>query len=94
MPKKIEKHDAKKRKIRFPIARIKRIMQSDEDIGKVSTSAPVVLSKAIEMFMKELLEEVAKASKSTRITLDDLKLVITKDSRFDFLKVLVKNEDE
>lgn len=92
MAKKAEKFDGKKRKIRFPIARIKRIMQSDEDIGKVSTSAPVVLSKAIELFMKELLEEVAKVSKNTRITYDDLKVVILNDIRFDFLKVLVSNE--
>lgn len=94
MPKQNEKQENKKRKIKFPIARIKRIMQSDDDIGKVSTSAPVVLSKAIELFMRELLGEAIKVAKGTRLVMDDIREVVTKDSRFDFLKIIVEKPND
>ena len=32
-------------KTRFPVARIKRIMQADEDVGKVAQVTPVVVCK-------------------------------------------------
>ncbi|KOM53450.1 hypothetical protein LR48_Vigan09g210900 [Vigna angularis] len=38
----------------LPLARIKRIMKSDEDVRMVSAEAPVLLAKACEMFIMEL----------------------------------------
>lgn len=32
-------------KTKFPVARIKRIMQADEDVGKVAQVTPVVVCK-------------------------------------------------
>lgn len=86
--------DPKKRMTRFPVARIKRIMQSNDDIGKVSTSAPVVLSKAIELFMKELLEASLKNCKNNKIMMDDFIKVVNEDSRFDFLKVVLDKDKD
>ncbi|WAR57861.1 hypothetical protein PtB15_5B91 [Puccinia triticina] len=41
---------------RFPVARIKKIMQADEDVGKVAQATPLLVSKAVEMFMQSLVE--------------------------------------
>merc|ERR1739848_61329 len=45
---------------RFPPVRIKKIMQSDEEIGKVAAAVPVLISRAIEMFMTRLLQDAEK----------------------------------
>lgn len=34
---------------KFPIARIKRIMQADEDVGKVAQATPVVICALCEL---------------------------------------------
>ncbi len=84
--------DLKRRKTRFPMARIKRIMQSDDDIGKVSTSAPVVLSKAIELFMRELVGECANNGKG-KIGIGDLLFVINGNKKFEFLKTVIEKTE-
>ena len=33
-------------------------MQSDEDVGKVAAAVPVIISKALEMFVETLLKRV------------------------------------
>lgn len=38
----------------LPLARIKRIMKSDEDVRMISAEAPVLFAKACEMFILEL----------------------------------------
>ncbi|GAA95522.1 uncharacterized protein L969DRAFT_85195 [Mixia osmundae IAM 14324] len=72
----------------FPVARIKKIMQQDEEVGKVAASAPVAVSKALEMFLQDLLEkslEHARSLGSRKITNVHLKHVITEVESFDFL---------
>jgi hypothetical protein len=43
----------------FPVARIKRLMQADEDIGKVAQVTPTVVSRALELFMIKLISASA-----------------------------------
>ena len=38
----------------LPLARIKRIMKSDEDVRMISAEAPIVFAKACEMFISDL----------------------------------------
>ncbi|KAI9679575.1 MAG: hypothetical protein M1829_001536 [Trizodia sp. TS-e1964] len=79
-------------KTKFPVARIKRIMQADEDVGKVAQVTPVIVSKALEMFMITLTEkatEEAKHHSSKRITMSHLKQAIAKDEQFDFLQEIM-----
>ena len=38
----------------LPLARIKRIMKSDEDVRLISAEAPIVFAKACEMFIADL----------------------------------------
>jgi hypothetical protein len=42
-------------KTKFSVARIKRIMQADEQVGKVAQVTPVAGSKALELFMISLV---------------------------------------
>ncbi|KAI9675442.1 MAG: DR1-associated protein 1 (negative cofactor 2 alpha) [Caeruleum heppii] len=75
-------------KTKFPVARIKRIMQADEDVGKVAQVTPVAVSKALELFMIDLVSRAAeegKAKSSKRITATHLKRAVEKETQFDFL---------
>lgn len=43
------------KKTRFPLSRIKKLIQEDEEIGKTSSAVPVALSKALELFIEEVV---------------------------------------
>ncbi|KAL0418429.1 UNVERIFIED_CONTAM: Dr1-associated corepressor [Sesamum radiatum] len=46
----------KKLDTRFPAARIKKIMQADEDVGKIAMAVPLLVSKALELFLQDLCD--------------------------------------
>ncbi|XP_072031028.1 uncharacterized protein [Amphiura filiformis] len=84
----------KKYNARFPPARIKKIMQTDEDVGKVAAPVPVLISKALEIFLESLIiksshQTVARNAKT--MTTAHIKQCIQSESTFDFLKDLVEN---
>lgn len=75
-------------KTHFPAARIKKIMQSDDDIGKVAQATPIVVGRALEIFMANLVEAAiveAKKSGVRRIGVSQIRSVIQKTEQFDFL---------
>ena len=79
-------------KTKFPVARIKRIMQADEEVGKVAQVTPVAVSKALELFMISLVSGAAEKAKETggkRVTAQHLKMVVQADEQFDFLSEIV-----
>ncbi|KAL4785383.1 histone-fold-containing protein [Aspergillus varians] len=79
-------------KTKFPVARIKRIMQADEDVGKVAQVTPIAVSKALELFMISLVTKAAKEAKdrnSKRVTASHLKLAVAKDEVLDFLADII-----
>jgi len=87
MPGKKKKYNA-----RFPPARIKKIMQSDEEVGKVAAAVPVIISRALELFVENMLKkanEVTSRRGARTLTPSHLKYCINSESRFDFLKELV-----
>lgn len=59
MPSKKKKYNA-----RFPPARIKKIMQTDEEIGKVAAAVPVIISRALELFVESLVTKTSLITKS------------------------------
>lgn len=78
-------------KTKFPVARIKRIMQADEDIGKVAQATPTAAAKALELFLASLTirsANVARNANSKRITVNHLKTAIGESDAFDFLSEL------
>ncbi|TPX31872.1 hypothetical protein SmJEL517_g04889 [Synchytrium microbalum] len=81
-------------KTRFPQARIKRIMRIDEEVGKVAQATPILISKAVEMFLETVVEEMCKVTQSKnakRVTPAHLKQTIMAQERFDFLREKVQN---
>ncbi|KAE8356389.1 histone-fold-containing protein [Aspergillus coremiiformis] len=79
-------------KTKFPVARIKRIMQADEDVGKVAQVTPIAVSKALELFMISLVTKAAKEAKdrnSKRVTASHLKHAVAKDEVLDFLADII-----
>lgn len=78
----------KKKGSRFPAARIKKIMRLDEDVGKVAQAAPVLISKALELFLASLVEFTVKETKSKsakRVTAQHLKVAIEEVEQVRFL---------
>jgi histone H3/H4 len=72
----------------LPLARIKRIMKSDEDVRMISAEAPVLFAKACEMFILELtLRSYIYSDNNRRKTLqkEDVKEAIQRTDIFDFL---------
>lgn len=86
-------------KTHFPAARIKKIMQSDEDIGKVAQATPVVVGRALEIFMANLVEAAiieAKKAGVRRIAASHIRQAVENTEQFDFVvdvvsKYLPKN---
>ncbi|POS79891.1 hypothetical protein DHEL01_v201701 [Diaporthe helianthi] len=79
-------------KTKFPTARIKRIMQADEEVGKVAQQTPIAVGKALELFMVQLVSksaEVAREKNSKRVTAAMLKTVVEADDQWDFLRDIV-----
>lgn len=84
-------------KTKFPTARIKRIMQADEEVGKVAQQTPIAVGKALELFMVQLVRksaEVAKERSSKRITAPMLKQAIDSANEWDFLQDIVAKVGE
>ncbi|KAF4336706.1 DNA polymerase epsilon subunit C [Fusarium beomiforme] len=85
---------------KFPTARIKRIMQADEEVGKVAQQTPIAVGKALELFMIQLVTksaDVAREKGSKRVTAPMLKQVVETDEQWDFLRDIVsrvENEKE
>jgi len=82
----------KKFKTRFPVARIKKIMQKDDEVGKIAQATPVLISKCIELFMSDLVEKscnVARSKKSRILNVSHMKQCVREEPEYDFLRELV-----
>ena len=80
----------------LPLARIKKIMKTDEDVRMISSEAPVLFAKACEMFILELtLRSWIHSEENKRRTLqrNDIASAITRTDIFDFLVDIVPRED-
>lgn len=67
-------------------------MQKDEDVGKVAAPVPIIISRALELFIESLLSktnEVTIARKAKTLTTSHIKSIIFSEATFDFLKDLV-----
>lgn len=80
----------------LPLARIKKIMKLDEDVKMISAEAPVLFSKAAEIFIAELsLRAWLHTEENKRRTLqrNDIAMAITKYDQFDFLIDIVPRDE-
>lgn len=75
-------------KTHFPSARVKKLLQSDEDIGKVAQATPLVVGRAVELFMCALVEKSLQEGSKThtkKISVAMLNKVIEDNEEFDFV---------
>ncbi|KAG9004543.1 hypothetical protein FRB90_010873 [Tulasnella sp. 427] len=81
------------RQMRYGLfARIKKIMQKDDEVGKVAQATPVLISKSLELFMATLVEEMSKVTierQAKRVEVWHLKAAIERTEMLDFLKEIV-----
>lgn len=83
-------------KTHFPPAKVKKIMQTDDDIGKVSQATPVIAGRSLEFFLALLVKksyDVAKQMDCKRISGEVMKQTILADEKFDFLRENVCGEE-
>ncbi|KAI9101831.1 histone-fold-containing protein [Phlyctochytrium arcticum] len=84
----------KRYKTKFPVARIKKIMRLDEEVGKVAQATPILISKALELFMQSLIDETceyARGRGAKKLNAAHLKRSIMEVDKFDFLRDIVEN---
>ncbi|KAF7318015.1 CBFD-NFYB-HMF domain-containing protein [Mycena chlorophos] len=83
----------KNKQTKFPVARIKKIMQKDEEVGKVAQATPIVISKALELFLGLIIDEASKVTVergSKKVEAYHLKHAVVTTEMLDFLKELVE----
>ncbi|XP_052900932.1 nuclear transcription factor Y subunit gamma [Anopheles moucheti] len=80
----------------LPLARIKKIMKLDEEVKMISSDAPLLFAKAIEIFIQELtLRAWLHTEHNKRRTLQrsDIAMAITRYDQFDFLIDIVPRDE-
>ncbi|EOY24682.1 hypothetical protein QUC31_008903 [Theobroma cacao] len=80
----------------LPLARIKKIMKkSGDDVKMISGEAPIVFSKACELFIKELTQRswmVTMQGKRRTLNKEDVTSAVVATDIFDFLVNLVSED--
>lgn len=72
----------------LPLARIKKVMKTDEDVRMISAEAPILFAKACEIFITELTMRawcVAEENKRRTLQKADIGEALQKSDMFDFL---------
>ncbi|WVQ81364.1 hypothetical protein IAT38_003487 [Cryptococcus sp. DSM 104549] len=80
----------------LPLARIKKVMKSDEEVKMISAEAPIMFSKACEIFISELTCRawlVAESHKRRTLQKSDVAAAIAFSDMFDFLIDIVPRDE-
>lgn len=88
---------ATKNKNNILASKIKKIMQSDEDVGKIAQLTPVVIAHAMELFLERLAKgasEIALARVDKVLQPAHLKEFVNNEPSMDFLKAIVEKAPE
>lgn len=79
----------------LPLARVKKIMKSDEDVRMISAEAPALFAKACEMFIIELTHRSwihTEENKRRTLQRNDLAMCIERTDIFDFLLEIIPRD--
>ena len=93
----IERTDYKRLKHDLPLARIKKIMKSDDEVRMISAEVPILFSKACELFILDLtMRAWAHTADTNRRTLQrsDVADAILEGEGMDFLVDIVPRDEE
>ena len=88
-------HGTKESDLRFAHAKVRRIMVQNEEVGRVEYSCPLVLSRATEFFLSELLQKailLASEQKTKAVTRKTLEEVLLTSSKYSFINDFDVNE--
>ncbi|KAF9090929.1 Nuclear transcription factor Y subunit C-2 [Mortierella sp. AD031] len=80
----------------LPLARIKKVMKTDEDVKMISAEAPMIFDKGCEIFITELTIRAwihAEENKRRTLQRSDIAAAISKTDMFDFLIDIVPREE-
>ncbi|XP_037343132.1 dr1-associated corepressor isoform X2 [Pungitius pungitius] len=83
----------RKYNVRFPPSRIRKIMQKDPEVGRIATAVPVIISRAVEMFLTSLLTGIFAITRSKRgaaVSVTHIKQCVESEKLFHFLTELVE----
>lgn len=76
----------------FLAAKIKKLMQKDDDVGRISATVPFMIARSVELLLKKICErsgEIAKGRGASQLTSAQIKACINEDEKLDFLKSIV-----
>ncbi|KAF9276418.1 hypothetical protein BGZ68_010023 [Mortierella alpina] len=80
----------------LPLARIKKVMKSDPEVKMISAEAPILFSKACEIFICEITRRAwlhAEENKRRTLQRSDVANAVSKSDQFDFLIDIVPREE-
>lgn len=81
----------------LPLARVKKIMKSDEDVRMISAEAPALFAKACEMFIIELTHRSWQYTEENRrktLQRSDIASAIAHTDIYDFLLDIVPKDSK
>ena len=90
-----DEHDFKNHQL--PLARIKKVMKTDEDVRMISAEAPILFAKGCDVFITELTMRAwihAEENKRRTLQKSDIAAALTKSDMFDFLIDIVPRDEE
>lgn len=90
-----EEHDFKNHQL--PLARIKKVMKTDEEVRMISAEAPILFAKGCDVFITELTMRAwihAEENKRRTLQRSDIAAALQKSDMFDFLIDIVPREED
>lgn len=90
-----DEHDFKNHQL--PLARIKKVMKTDEDVRMISLELPILFAKGCDIFITELTMRAwihAEENKRRTLQRSDIAALLQKSDMFDFLIDIVPREEE
>lgn len=88
--KRMPAHELKTHQL--PLARVKKIMKTDEDVKMISSETPVLFAKACEMFIIEITRRswvFTEENKRRTLQKSDISDAIINTAIFDFLEDVI-----
>ncbi|KAH3678884.1 hypothetical protein WICPIJ_008811 [Wickerhamomyces pijperi] len=90
-----EDHDFKNHQL--PLARIKKVMKTDDEVKMISAEAPILFAKGCDIFITELTMRAwihAEENKRRTLQRSDIAAALQQSDMFDFLIDIVPREEE
>ena len=81
----------------LPLARIKKVMKTDDDVKMISVEAPILFAKGCDVFITELSMRAwihAEENKRRTLQKSDIAAALSKSDMFDFLIDVVPRKEE